>query len=181
MSEVQDGGVTRKLDLDRLREGLPAITVAFGAAVAEAAAVCFDSRGHSCGVTMAVQGSYSRSYQVHWSSVTDQMHRCWADPNVATEHGAYGVAFLLIRELTDFTVIERSCTGTGFDYWLGKDNDIFQKKARLEVSGILSGDHQEVKRRVEVKKRQTKRSDGKLPAYVVVVEFGAPTAMVVKR
>jgi hypothetical protein len=47
---------------------------------------------------------------------------------------------MLIRQLTQFTVIERSRKGTGFDYWLGSEDEAgelpFQNKVRLEVSGI---------------------------------------------
>jgi hypothetical protein len=100
----------------------------------------------------------------------------------ATERGASAIAFLLMLQLTDYTVIERSRKGTGFDYWLGhKDDMIFQRAARLEISGILSGTAQTVDTRVAQKKKQTRRSDGALPAYIVVVEFGAPTAKVVQR
>jgi hypothetical protein len=45
-----------------------------------------------------------------------------------------------VLELTDYTIVERACKGTGFDYWLGdEDDDLFQWKARLEISGILKG------------------------------------------
>lgn len=65
--------------------------------------------------------------------------RCWNDEEFTTEQAAYGIAFLIIRELTDLTVIERSRKGTGFDYWLGTTTDEgqpFKNKVRLEVSGI---------------------------------------------
>ncbi len=34
--------------------------------------------------------------------------RCWNDEEFTTEQAAYGIAFLIVRELTDLTVIERS-------------------------------------------------------------------------
>lgn len=97
--------------------------------------------------------------------------------------GAYGIAFLLIRDLTGLGVIERSRKGTGFDYWLGHAGDDlpFQNKARLEVSGIRQGDAARQAARMSRKTKQTERSDGVLPAYVIVVEFGTPTALVVRR
>ncbi|BDA74130.1 hypothetical protein CAL7716_082960 [Calothrix sp. PCC 7716] len=89
-----------------------------------------------------------------------------------------GIAFLVVRELTNLTVIERSAKGTGFDYWLGAlepDEELpFQNRVRLEVSGIRSGDSSRVKARVKQKKEQTKPSDGQYPAYVIVVEFSTP-------
>ena len=99
---------------------------------------------------------------------------------MATEHGAYGVAFLIIGVASNFAAIERSARGTGFDYWLGDDDGLFQRKARLEVSGMLTGGISAVNKRVAEKIGQTKRSAGTLPAYAVIVEFGGPMAKVVK-
>ncbi|MEC4819430.1 MAG: hypothetical protein SAK29_40100 [Scytonema sp. PMC 1069.18] len=72
------------------------------------------------------------------------MRRFNADTEVATEYGAYGIAALLMPYLTGLTVIERSIKGKslGFDFWLGSIDDpntLFQRKARLEVSGIRKG------------------------------------------
>lgn len=113
------------------------------------------------------------------------MRRCWADKQWATEMGAYGVAILLITKNTEFTAVERSRKGTGFDYWLGPKADggelPFQRKARLEVSGILKGGQERIASRVKQKAKQTERSDGALPAFVAVVHFGIPSADVTKR
>lgn len=58
----------------------------------------------------------------------------------------------------------------------------FQNKARLEVSGIRNGDQKIIKARVREKLTQTEVSDKtRLPAYVVVVEFGRPVAEVRQR
>ena len=125
---------SKELVITQLEKGLPAITPAFGATLAEA---------------------------------------------------AYGIAFLIIQELTDYTVIERSRRGTGFDYWLGKktnNNDLpFQNAVRLEVSGIRKGDDSRIKARIKQKLEQVRPTDGKLPAYIVVVEFSNPLAFIVKK
>ena len=174
----------KDLDVSSLGEGLPAITPAFGTVLAEACAVCFEDQGHSVGVELKVQGSFDKQYTVHWSNVTEQMLNCYNDHEVATELGAYGIAVLLIRDLTEYTVIRRSTKSTGIDYWLGtkkKSNDNFlAEQARLEVSGIRKGNLSTLKRRVKEKLAQTTRSAGKLPAYVVVIQFGTPLAEVVK-
>jgi len=171
-----------EIDLEKLKEGMPGATKPWGASIAEAAAVCLDERGHSCGVHLTVTGSFEASFVLKWGPVTDQMKRCYNDAEVTTELGAYGVSFLLITSLTKHAVIERSWKGTGFDYWLGSQKrNLFQRKARLEVSGIRSGDETDIRRRVEVKKRQTAPTDGALPAYVVVVEFGKPASRVVQK
>ena len=75
--------------------------------------------------------------------------------------------------------------GTGFDWWLGtQEGDLFQKKARLEVSGLLrEAQMWRVTARISEKKKQTEVSDQttKTPAVIVVVEFSAPLSKVVKR
>ena len=106
----------------------------------------------------------------------------WNDLEEATQQGAYAVAILLIRALTGYTVIERSRKGTGFDWWLGTEDNLFQGKARLEVSGILRGTMRRINSRIKARMDQTRQSDKlALTAYVVVVEFGTPRAKVVQR
>jgi hypothetical protein len=43
-----------EIELVKLGEGLPAITPSFGAALAEACAICLDEQGHSQGVEISV-------------------------------------------------------------------------------------------------------------------------------
>ena len=107
------------------------------------------------------------------------MRNTYADEEYATEHAAYGVAFLLVLGQTDYTVMAKSRRGTGFDYWLGTGEDDrglpFHEKERLEVSGIRSGDETQIKARVNQKLKQVRRSDDtRLPALVIVVEFSHP-------
>ena len=171
------------LDLSDLANGLPAISPAFGQYLAEAGAVCLESQGHANGQELSVQGIRSEDYTLRWPEVTDQTERCLNDPEVATEHGAVGIGVLLMKQLIGYAVIQRSRKGTGFDYWLGDESDMpFENKARLEVSGIRNGDQKEVKARVRAKLAQTEVSDEtRLPAYIVVVEFGQPVADVRQR
>jgi hypothetical protein len=170
----------------KLAEGLPAVTPAFGTALAEAGAICFEDGNHSQGVELKVDGTFTAKYSVYWQEVTDQMRRCWNDLEVTTEFAAYGIAFLLIRDLTEYTVIRRSRKGTGFDFWLGteegEDDLHLENKARMEVSGIRKGDETLVKARVNQKLEQVKLSDRLgLPVFVVVVEFSQPLSQVVKK
>jgi hypothetical protein len=180
MADVTD------LNLDALAIGLPAVTPAFGASLAEAAAVCLDSQGHRSGIEMLIEGDFSACFRVCWSiAVTGQMQRCWNDMEYATEQGAYGLAFLIVQQLTGYTVIERSIKGTGFDYWLGEALPTgalaFERKVRLEVSGILQGQERRIRARVKEKVQQTQQYGSRLPAYVVVIEFGQPQARMVQR
>lgn len=109
----------QELVITDLAQGLPAITPSFGAALAEACAVCLEDAGHNQGVEITVDGDFNAKFNLYWQPVTEQMLRCWNDEEFTTEQAAYGIAFLIVRELTNLTVIERSSKGTGFDYWLG--------------------------------------------------------------
>jgi len=169
-----------KLDLGELQNGLPAITPAFGAALAEACAICLTDQNHQPGVELQVVGEITATFELYWQTVTAQMQRCWNDREYTTEQAAYGIALLLLGKLTDFTVVERSRKGTGFDYWLGKPTDSsdlpFQKSVRLEVSGIRKGNLSQIRTRVKLKKIQIAAIDKIAPAFVVVIEFSQPLA-----
>jgi hypothetical protein len=169
------------LNLAALAEGhMPGLTRACGTSLAEAAAVCLEERQHQNGVTLHLTGVRTEQFSMEWPPVDDQARRCYNDFQEATERGAYGIAILIVCEVTGMVVVERSKKGPGFDYWLGDEDDalLFAGKARLEVSGILSGSRSQVQARVRQKKEQVKPSDHLARGYVAVVEFGAPIALV---
>jgi hypothetical protein len=150
----------------------------------QAATVCLDSQNHSPGVTFKVEGDLSAQFQLFWKPVTMQMKDSCYDMQYATEAGAYCLAILMIQKLTEYKVIRQSQKGTGFDFWLGdkKDDYPFENKARLEISGILTGEQSQINQRISQKVAQTKQSNGlKLPAYIAVVEFGTPRLEVKQR
>ena len=75
----------------------------------------------------------------------------------------------------------RCRTRTGFDYWLGRQDDpgpLFQNRARLEVSGIRSGTNSAMSTRTRRKLVQVDQSAPILPAVVIVVEFGEPRSRI---
>ena len=100
----------------------------------------------------------------------------WDVENDATEKAAECIALLLFTRLTEHKSIERSRRGTGFDYWIGDNTGLlFQRKARLEISGILKGDMSLLERRFKEKSKQTDVSDSwNYPAYISVTAFGQP-------
>jgi hypothetical protein len=158
------------------------------ATFAEACAVCLNYHKHPYGVVLSTQLTTNNTTEYkfeiqNWGIVDTIMIASWQDPKEVAEDGATGLAFLLIYELTNFTVIERSWGGTGVDYWLGyKDDILFERKARLEISGLLEASSSRVKARVKEKLKQTKLSDSlENPAYIIVVEFSKPLAQVVKK
>ena len=178
-------GYELKLKLTDLRSGAPGITPAFGEGLAEAASVCLEDREHSSPTPMQISGEIGGRAILEWQTTSAQMRRCWNDDEEATEHGAYGIATLLVPQVSDLQVVERSKKGTGFDYWLGSSAEteslLFQNRARLEVSGIRTGTESAVAGRVRKKLKQTERSDADLSAVVVVVEFGEPQSRVARR
>ena len=154
------------------------------AALAQAASVCFEHQGHSTGSVMEVDGDAAKRFAVLWDETTELTRRSWADLQEATEWGAASVAVALVPRLSGLTVVERSCKGTGFDYWLGAQDDngaLFQKKGQLEVSGILSGSHGELGRRTREKVEQIDTYESPLAGIVVVVEFREPRSRVVLK
>jgi hypothetical protein len=162
--------------------GQPALYPELGMVYAQAAAVCLDNNQHKQGVCMSIFSGEEHLWPVKWPEVNDQMRRSRNDRDDAARDGAYAVAALLAPELTGLAFIKQSKKGTGFDYWLGKDeHDLFQNSSRLEVSGIHTGNDSQVKSRISRKKKQTQQSDNTgLAAYVCIVEFGKPQSHFLK-
>jgi hypothetical protein len=73
--------------------------------------------------------------------------------------------------------------GTGIDYWLGDaDSFLFQRTARLEISGIFDGNENLVENRFNQKIMQVKPSDNsKLPVIVSVTSFKQPHSKYAKK
>jgi hypothetical protein len=171
------------LHLQALARERAGVTTEAGAYLGQAAAVCLEREGHRSGVTIHLEGEFPAERAVQWLRLPEAAGRSWADSEEATECGASGVAILLVEAFTGLEVIERSRKGTRCDYWLGDPEDaalLFQRKARLEVSGIGRGDASVVAGRVRQKVAQISGGDSRLPAVVVVVEFGRPTSVIAR-
>lgn len=168
----------KNLDLNGLSVGMPGLTPTCGKFLAESAAVCLEDRGHKQGVSLKLTGLKKQEHALIWLKVTDQQRRCYNDLQEATQFGACGLAILVVKEVTGLVVVDRSRKGPGFDYWLGEGEDdvLFDNKARLEVSGILSGSASEVRGRTSQKNKQIKPSAALATGYVAIIEFSKPTA-----
>ena len=125
----------------------------------------------------------------------------WRNRQRRAEWAAEGIAFLMVEEFTPYTVVEQSeggstddeslKGGSGIDYFLAyKDNvDCARASgypahdARLEVSGILRAtEGNSLRRRVREKIKQSKKSDDYgTPAFIIVVEIGAPQVNFTER
>lgn len=172
------------LDLTELELGKHHnLTPAMGVNLSHAAAICIAYRGHDIETNATGKGSYLRNYILRRCHVTDEIMRTWNDLQEATEEGACGVALVQVANESKYEVIERSRKGTGIDYWLGDKNSfLFQRKARLEVSGSLTGDEDELNKRLKIKIEQTKQSDQtRLPAIIVIVGFTQPMILTAER
>lgn len=168
------------LDLREIAQGLPGVSKVSGLHLYEGCVVCLSRNNHSSnGTEFKIYGDDTIHYTLIWDDIfNSQLDRTWADQFYATEHGAVCIAILLALKLTKYTIIEKSARKNGFDYWLGeKDDVLFQKKARLEISGIFKGGENDVNSRFKVKVQQTNQSDDlNLSAYIGIVEFSNPFA-----
>lgn len=168
------------IDLGLIGKGMPGLTEAYAQTLGEAAAVCLEGLGHKPKTArlVATDEFTNEMFGLEWEPCNEYLRRCYADPQEATEQGAYGLAIEIAKEFTGMVVVERSRKGTGFDYWLGHEDDLlFEGKARLEVSGILKGDTSRIQARLREKLIQLDRSDDfGLPGYVAIIEFSRPEA-----
>jgi len=169
-------GKLTAIDLRALNEGMPGLSSVVGGSLAEAAAVCLEEQSHPETCKMSLSGHRKRKLQVTRDKVTEQARRTWNDAPEATEQGACAIAISIAKELEGLNVVQRAAKGTGFDYWLGKQEDLlFQETVRLEVSGIRNATKVEFNSRIKQKKKQTKQSDSTaLKALIAVVDFGIP-------
>ncbi len=179
----------RILDLDKLKEGLPGISPAFGSLFAEAAAVCLTTMGHVSGVRLKVIGDFEAEFAIVWTFEIGQPKKMgWGDSREAAEFGATALALLLISVLTNYHEFERKEQGDGYDFNMWKnvsENEVMkniEERARLEISGIFKeAPGNSVQARIAIKKRQTTKSHGQnLPLFIVVVEFKTPKAKIIQ-
>ena len=173
------------INLQEIKKGLPALDLASANHCYVACMVCLHRNKHGNGVRLELTGDTVATITMQWEDYfDDQIDKTWQDQEYATEHGAICVSAMLMKEFTDYTIIERSRKSTGFDYWLGKEDDVpFRKSARLEISGIFQETNENsVQKRFQAKNKQTKQSDStQLPAYISIIEFSKPRALFAKK
>jgi len=170
------------LNISELNNGLPTITSAYGQEMAEAAAFCLTKNSHqssNCILTcMKTSKNDIESFQLFWDELDPRVESTYGDLDEATEYGAMGIAILLSIKLTEYSTVKRSMKETGIDFWIGdKDDNMFQGKARLEISGIFNGTETQFNTRIKQKFKQTDISDSSgFDCFVSVVEFSRPMA-----
>lgn len=176
---------TTHVKIKDIREGMPGITPTIGNYLYENCLMSLHRANHTDGVTLKISGLVEDTCSLNWEEkVTDQMLRSYKDDNETTEQGAVCLSVLMANRLTEYTIVERSWRGTGIDYWLGyKDDPLFQRVARLEISGIKTESATNtVIARYEQKVKQSMQSDDTLlPSYISIVEFSNPKILFNKK
>lgn len=164
--------------LNKIKEGMPGITSIEGADLQENCVTMLHRCGHQSPISVALTGLKEDTFFLHWDDAcTEQMERTYADHQANTERSAIAISVLLAKELTGYSVILRSRKGTGFDYYLGEEDDpLYTPLARLEISGIeKETSTNTVVGRFKQKLEQVAPSDiTSLPAYISIVEFSTP-------
>jgi hypothetical protein len=173
------------LDFERLVAGKLGISSAYGRFLAQAASYCFHLNNHSNPLCLKLSGDKRGSGDFRWEAIDQRDSKTWADSEEATEYGAYGVAIVIAVQMTGIPYVERAAKLGSIDYWLGtgsEDYGVFQRTARLEISGILEGEESDINSRLQLKLRQTERSDETLlAAHAAIIEFSSPEARLVER
>ena len=146
---------------------------------AQAAAVCLEEVGHPATVVMTVLGFPQASRVILKAPVVDDaIRRTFRNLKPAAEQGAVAVVAALVHGLTGETFFEQSVERTGIDYWLVDRDDrgpFFQRKSRLEISGILrESSSNSVEYRLRQKRDRLAKYPDQRPAKIAVVEFSAP-------
>src|SRR5436309_7854259 len=115
----------RKLVLESLSNGVPAIPEEAVGFYKQNCMVCMSSQGHLSGVHLEVlHKDQQEIVEIAWDgSVTLRIDRAYQDTKKTTDFGACTIALLLMRELTEFTAIEQSNVGTTIDYYLIRQGD----------------------------------------------------------
>lgn len=173
------------VNLSDITLGMPGISPIVGADLMENCMTMFHRCGHTIPTQLCMSGINNETVSIQWEdNVNDQVERSHADTTENTELSAVCLSVLLIRLFTDYTVVSRSRIGTGFDYWLGKNDDpLFTPLARLEISGIeKESPSNTIEIRYKQKEKQVAASDETgLPAYISIIEFGTPKALFNQR
>lgn len=171
-----------KLTFEAIHEGLPGVTADTCRSYVTSACVCLKAHNHSQPVELTVEGIVEDRHELIWTHPTDQALRENEDLSEAAENGALAIAFITALAFTSYTVVKRSRKYTGFDWLLGHQGQDLQGAARLEVSGLHSGNDSQYRTRCKKKLAQSTPSDsGGLPAYASVTNFIKPITRLAKR
>lgn len=183
----------KQISLDSLDTGISVIPPQSEGFFKQNCMVCLHKQGHTSGVSLKVNVlGDDNSYSLLWSGeVTERLLKAYGnDHNKATDFGAVAISLLLIRDCTEYNVIEQAYIGSAVDYFLAYKNSddtlIFNEVvAYLEISGIRSETPDNtIERRIKEKTQRLQRlnlSQKDLPTLISVIEFGLPQARIVQH
>lgn len=174
----------RKLQLDDLKSGIGGLTEAFGTFLVEAAMYCLEENNHRGSAILQVKGDFEEKFEIIWTDqLTEEVRNSWHDHNEATEYGATAIAILLIKVLTKFDRFRRTKGGT--DYIISRKDNLGSQIpdfSYLEISGLWNESKgNTINMRINVKKKQVKRTVVNAPAFIIVTEFGSPKTKIVEQ
>ncbi len=162
-------------DLDKCCKLSKARCDSFG----EAAAVCLEKFGHFSGIELKIFGDHTGTAILYWDELNQKSYDSWLNLEEAVEDAAYGIAMLVVWNLTPFQIIRQSRKGSKVDFWCceKESNFLFQNSIKLEVSGILKGSIGQVNYRIKQKlRRAIENKDEEATIIVVIAEFSKPIA-----
>jgi len=168
------------LDLVGLDQRHPGVTKGIAESYSEAARVCLD-RHHVSPVSFEIVrpvNSYEAS--TTWETSDARTRLAWGNEIDTTEAGAYCIALAAVEVSDGLVAISRAETGTGADYYLGKQAELpedLEGSLRLEVSGVSIGSMSALKARLATKIQQSKNGVSPLPAIAAVVGFSCSTVL----
>ncbi|MCY3833011.1 MAG: hypothetical protein OXG85_08330 [Chloroflexi bacterium] len=178
------------LDLDKLNQALPRVRASLINYIYDAAVFLLNHHRHQTGLRCEVRNLEEKlnfATLVWTRPYSESMINTFGDTDYAVEFAAEGMACLTIRATTKYTAIKRSQRNDGVDFWLAESDDLnrfaFQFAARMESKGITKARYpSDIKAKVDEGIIQSKRSDEtRLPAYIIVTDFGEPVIVKVQR
>lgn len=178
------------LDLDTLTQALPRVRASLIEYIYDAAVFLQNHHRYQTGLCCEIRSLEEMLHNARlvWTRpYSECMENTFGDTSYAVEFAAEGIACLTIRATTEFTAIRRSQRNDGVDFWLTESDDRdkfpFQFAARMESKGITEARYpSDIKSKIEEGSNQSKRSDeSRLPAYILVTDFGEPVVVKVQK
>ena len=154
----------------------------------ECCVVCLNSQNHKTGVFLKkepyksnlVEPDFILSWQLELTDVLQNTH---TDVNRTTDYGAMCLSLLLADTLlAEKGIWQSSRSGQGVDFWLINPVTL-QSILRVEISGIRKQTATNpISTRVKKKMKQTDQSDNSNAiAYISIVEFSQPSALLIQK
>jgi hypothetical protein len=167
------------INLEDISKGRWSLSPEYAKFILQGCVVTLHRNNHKGFVLMNTVGIKPSIFSLIWPQdcITEQIERSWLDQNKATEQAAECLAFLIIPKITNMDLFRAfGFPNGGFDFWLGHETSTgFERKARLEVSGIFKGNDRIINQRFQKKSRQTDKSDNlRMDAYIFISEFSRP-------